>query len=273
MPAAAAAELNEWNDWNGLISCLAQTPTRTHPPSTVHRPPSNTPPSLCTQQLWLLAAFERTSQLISAAHVTLLSPTTSGRYNHSQHRLFQVDCCTPSRPQCSHECCAAATSNQHSLSLSACLSPLAHSPLAHLLACRVNSSTAHCAASQSGRRSEQRTAAQQTDRTDCLRVGRSHHKLPLAWLLCCAVLCCAMLRCAVQSDNKDSIKRTFTFTDFNTAFGFMSRSALLAEKVSAAQLSYAHPSTQPLQRCRLRTECALCSSPRRLSVESSSGLV
>lgn len=30
---------------------------------------------------------------------------------------------------------------------------------------------------------------------------------------------------------RDAIQRTFTFADFNTAFGFMSRVALLAEKM------------------------------------------
>ena len=34
-----------------------------------------------------------------------------------------------------------------------------------------------------------------------------------------------------DSKNKDAIKKTFTFTDFNQAWSFMSRSALLAEKV------------------------------------------
>ena len=37
-----------------------------------------------------------------------------------------------------------------------------------------------------------------------------------------------------QSAEKDSIRRTFIFADFNAAFGFMSRSALLAETVSPA---------------------------------------
>ena len=34
-----------------------------------------------------------------------------------------------------------------------------------------------------------------------------------------------------DSKNKDAIKKTFTFADFNQAWSFMSRSALLAEKV------------------------------------------
>ena len=34
-----------------------------------------------------------------------------------------------------------------------------------------------------------------------------------------------------QVDGRDAIQRTFTFADFNEAFGFMSRVALLAEKL------------------------------------------
>ena len=32
-------------------------------------------------------------------------------------------------------------------------------------------------------------------------------------------------------DGRDAITRTFTFTDFNEAFGFMARAALVAEKM------------------------------------------
>ena len=33
-------------------------------------------------------------------------------------------------------------------------------------------------------------------------------------------------------DGRDAIARTFTFADFNAAFGFMTRAALLAEKMN-----------------------------------------
>ena len=33
-----------------------------------------------------------------------------------------------------------------------------------------------------------------------------------------------------ETDGRDAIARTFTFKDFNEAFGFMSRAALVAEK-------------------------------------------
>ena len=34
-----------------------------------------------------------------------------------------------------------------------------------------------------------------------------------------------------EVDGRDAIKRTFTFKDFNEAFGFMARAALIAEKL------------------------------------------
>ena len=36
----------------------------------------------------------------------------------------------------------------------------------------------------------------------------------------------------IQSDDRDFIERSFTFSDFNTAWGFMSRVALHAEKLN-----------------------------------------
>ena len=40
-----------------------------------------------------------------------------------------------------------------------------------------------------------------------------------------------LLPCLLQAEGKDAIKRSFAFADFNAAFAFMTRSALLAEKV------------------------------------------
>jgi 4a-hydroxytetrahydrobiopterin dehydratase len=34
-----------------------------------------------------------------------------------------------------------------------------------------------------------------------------------------------------EVDGRDAIRRNFTFTDFNEAFGFMARAALIAEKL------------------------------------------
>lgn len=34
-----------------------------------------------------------------------------------------------------------------------------------------------------------------------------------------------------ETDGRDAIERTFTFRDFNEAFGFMTRAALVAEKM------------------------------------------
>lgn len=38
-------------------------------------------------------------------------------------------------------------------------------------------------------------------------------------------------RTLVQVKGRDAVERTFTFKNFNEAWGFMSRTALLAEKV------------------------------------------
>jgi 4a-hydroxytetrahydrobiopterin dehydratase len=35
----------------------------------------------------------------------------------------------------------------------------------------------------------------------------------------------------IEVDGRDAIRRNFTFTDFNEAFGFMARAALIAEKL------------------------------------------
>jgi 4a-hydroxytetrahydrobiopterin dehydratase len=35
-----------------------------------------------------------------------------------------------------------------------------------------------------------------------------------------------------MADGRDAIQRTFTFKDFNAAFGFMARAALIAEKMN-----------------------------------------
>jgi 4a-hydroxytetrahydrobiopterin dehydratase len=41
----------------------------------------------------------------------------------------------------------------------------------------------------------------------------------------------AKLQGWIEVDGRDAIRRNFTFTDFNEAFGFMARAALIAEKL------------------------------------------
>lgn len=38
--------------------------------------------------------------------------------------------------------------------------------------------------------------------------------------------------CRLQMDDRDAIRKTFIFKDFTEAWGFMSRTALVAEKVN-----------------------------------------
>jgi pterin-4a-carbinolamine dehydratase len=67
---------------------------------------------------------------------------------------------------------------------------------------------------------------QSQHRQHCSTTQRLHpHRLSLSSALTAAVLT------RLQAEGKDAIKRTFAFADFNAAFAFMTRAALLAEKV------------------------------------------
>lgn len=62
--------------------------------------------------------------------------------------------------------------------------------------------------------------------------------------VCFACVGADLLRslCVKQVEGRDAIAKSFSFTDFNEAFGFMTRVALYADKVSTerARLSWQH---------------------------------